>query len=40
MTATTIDEVVGLLRQLRLPHVRPHAPEVLATAKCRHLPPP
>lgn len=37
MTATTspIDEVVDLLRQLRLPHMRRHAPEVLATAKAQ-----
>ena len=34
-TTTTIDEVVGLLRQLRLPHMRRHAPEVLATAKAQ-----
>lgn len=32
---TTIDEVVGLLQQLRLPHMRRHAPEVLATAKAQ-----
>jgi DNA replication protein DnaC len=31
----TIDEVVGLLRALRLPHMRAHAPEVLATAKAQ-----
>jgi hypothetical protein len=30
---TAIDEVVGTLQQLRLPHMRRHAPEVLATAK-------
>ena len=36
MTATSpIDEVVDLLRQLRLPHMRRHAPEVLATAKAQ-----
>ena len=36
MTATTtIDEVVDLLRQLRLPHMRRHAPEVLTTAKAQ-----
>ena len=29
----TIDEVVELLRQLRLPHMRGHAPELLATAR-------
>ncbi len=33
-TAVT-DEVVDLLRQLRLPHMRRHAPEVLATAKAQ-----
>ncbi len=33
-TAVT-DEVVELLRQLRLPHMRRHAPEVLATAKAQ-----
>ena len=30
-----IDEVVDLLRQLRLPHMRRHAPDVLATAKAQ-----
>jgi DNA replication protein DnaC len=36
MTATTpVDEVVELLRQLRLPHMRRHAPDVLATAKAQ-----
>lgn len=39
MTATTtsasIDEVIDLLRQLRLPHMRTHAPEVLATARAQ-----
>jgi DNA replication protein DnaC len=37
MTASTapIDEVVDLLRQLRLPHMRHHAPDVLATAKAQ-----
>jgi DNA replication protein DnaC len=34
MTAT-IDEVVDLLRTLRLPHMRRHAPDVLATAKAQ-----
>jgi DNA replication protein DnaC len=34
MTAT-IDDVVELLRTLRLPHMRRHAPEVLATAKAQ-----
>lgn len=35
MSAATspIDEVIDLLRQLRLPHMRRHAPDVLATAK-------
>jgi DNA replication protein DnaC len=32
---TTIDEVVDLLRQLRLPHMRRHAPDVLTTAKAQ-----
>jgi DNA replication protein DnaC len=36
MSSTTlIDEVVELLRELRLPHMRRHAPEVLATAKAQ-----
>jgi len=38
MTATAtpvVDEVVDLLRQLRLPHMRHHAPDVLATAKAQ-----
>jgi DNA replication protein DnaC len=36
MTATaTIDDVVELLRTLRLPHMRRHAPDVLATAKAQ-----
>ena len=37
MTAPTAltDEVVDLLRQLRLPHMRAHAPELLATAKAQ-----
>lgn len=36
-TSTTgvTDEVVDLLRQLRLPHMRRHAPDVLATAKAQ-----
>jgi DNA replication protein DnaC len=33
--ATPIDEVVDLLRQLRLPHMRRNAPELLATAKAQ-----
>jgi DNA replication protein DnaC len=32
---TAIDEVIELLRQLRLPHMRRHAPDVLATAKAQ-----
>lgn len=32
---TPIDEVVDLLRELRLPHMRRHAPEVLQTAKAQ-----
>jgi DNA replication protein DnaC len=35
MTAPVVDEVVDLLRQLRLPHMRRHAPDVLATAKAQ-----
>ena len=36
MTATTtVDEVVELLKTLRLPHMRRHAPDVLATAKAQ-----
>jgi DNA replication protein DnaC len=36
MTATApIDDVVELLRQLRLPHMRRHAPDVLTTAKAQ-----
>ena len=38
MTAGAVapaDEVVELLRQLRLPHMRRHAPDVLATAKAQ-----
>jgi DNA replication protein DnaC len=35
MTDTAIDEVVGLLKTLRLPHMRRHAPDVLATAKAQ-----
>ena len=42
MTAATtttstakVDEVIDLLRQLRLPHMRTHAPDVLATAKAQ-----
>ena len=33
MTGTTTDQVVELLRVLRLPHMRAGAPELLATAK-------
>ena len=32
---STIDEVIDLLRQLRLPHMRRAAPELLATAKAQ-----
>lgn len=35
MTTTSIDEVVDLLRILRLPHMRTAAPELLATAKAQ-----
>lgn len=37
MSATTapIDEVVELLKELRLPHMRRHAPDLLATAKAQ-----
>jgi DNA replication protein DnaC len=36
MSATTaIDDVVELLKTLRLPHMRRHAPEMLATAKAQ-----
>jgi DNA replication protein DnaC len=35
MTAAPVDEVVELLRVLRLPHMRRHAPELLATAKAQ-----
>lgn len=30
-----VDEVIDLLRQLRLPHMRTHAPDVLATARAQ-----
>jgi hypothetical protein len=30
------DDLEALLRRLRLPHIRRHAPEVLATAKAQH----
>jgi DNA replication protein DnaC len=33
--AAPADEVVELLRELRLPHMRRHAPELLATAKAQ-----
>lgn len=33
--AAVTDQVVELLRQLRLPHMRHHAPELLATAKAQ-----
>jgi DNA replication protein DnaC len=35
MTAAPVDEVVDLLRQLRLPHMRRTAPDLLATAKAQ-----
>jgi DNA replication protein DnaC len=35
MTAAPIDEVVDLLRALRLPHMRQAAPDLLATAKAQ-----
>ena len=35
MTAAAVDEVVELLKTLRLPHMRRHAPDVLATAKAQ-----
>jgi DNA replication protein DnaC len=35
MTATPVDKVVELLRGLRLPHMRRHAPDLLATAKAQ-----
>jgi DNA replication protein DnaC len=35
VTATPVDEVVDLLRGLRLPHMRRTAPELLATAKAQ-----
>ena len=34
-TTAPIDEVVDLLRQLHLPHMRRQAPELLATAKAQ-----
>ena len=33
VSAAPVDEVVEFLRELRLPHMRRHAPELLATAK-------
>jgi DNA replication protein DnaC len=39
MTATTtnppVDDVVELLKALRLPHMRRHAPDILSTAKAQ-----
>ena len=35
MTGAAVDEVVELLKTLRLPHMRRHAPDVLATAKAQ-----
>jgi len=34
-TTAAVDEVIDLLRQLRLPHMRSHAPDVLATARAQ-----
>jgi hypothetical protein len=34
-TVTPVDEVVELLWQLRLPHIRRHAPDILATARAQ-----
>lgn len=34
-TTAAVDEVIDLLRQLRLPHMRTHAPDVLATARAQ-----
>ncbi|MGD9706027.1 MAG: IS21-like element helper ATPase IstB [Acidimicrobiia bacterium] len=34
-TTSPVDEVVGLLRELRLPHMRRTAPDLLATAKAQ-----
>ncbi len=34
-SASPVDEVVGLLRELRLPHMRRTAPDLLATAKAQ-----
>lgn len=31
------EDLEALLRRLRLPHIRRHAPEVVATAKATHL---
>jgi len=39
MTGTTTDQVVELLRVLRLPHMRTTAPELLATAKTQRCEP-
>ena len=35
MTGAAVDEVVELLKTLRLPHMRRHAPDVWATAKAQ-----
>jgi len=35
VTGAAVDEVVELLKTLRLPHMRRHAPDVLATAKAQ-----
>ena len=34
-TTATVDEVIDLLKQLRLPHMRHHAPDILATARAQ-----
>lgn len=34
-TSAPIDQVVDLLRQLRLPHMRRQAPDLLVTAKAQ-----
>ena len=35
VAVSPVDEVVGLLRELRLPHMRRTAPDLLATAKAQ-----
>ncbi|MBA3574654.1 MAG: ATP-binding protein [Pseudonocardiales bacterium] len=34
-TTAAVDEVIDLLKQLRLPHMRTHAPDILATARAQ-----